>query len=238
MNKKEMEKLNKIALDSHYMLPVNKLMIEHSFKIFSRFICGGRILEMGPAEGLMTDYLIKITNQLSVVEASDFFYSNLKLKYPGIDIHHSLFEEFKPTVKYDYIILGHVLEHVVDPIGIVKKAKKWLNPDGKIIASVPNSRSLHRQAAVIMGILPCEYSMSAKDIHDGHRRIYNPETFRHVFISSDLKIEYFGGYWLKPLSNNQIESNWSTDMIQAFMRLGERYPDIAAEIYVVASKNI
>ena len=44
----------------------------------------------------------------------------------------------------------------------------------------------------------------------------------------------FGGYWIKPLSNGQIEQNWTAEMLEAFMELGERYPDIAGEIYVVA----
>ena len=39
---------------------------------------------------------------------------------------------------------------------------------------------------------------------------------------------------MKPLSNAQIESQWTPQMLEAFFQLGERYPDIAAEIYVVA----
>ena len=50
-----------------------------------------------------------------------------------------------------------------------------------------------------------------------------------------LAIELFGGYWMKPLSNRQLEAHWTPAMIEAFMQLGERYPDIAGEIYVLAS---
>jgi hypothetical protein len=32
-----------------------------------------------------------------------------------------------------------------------------------------------------------------------------------------------------------LEANWSPEMIEAAMVVGERYPDIAAEIYVVAA---
>jgi hypothetical protein len=39
------------------------------------------------------------------------------------------------------------------------------------------------------------------------------------------------------LANAQIEATWSSATLQAFMRLGERYPDIAGEIYVVASRR-
>jgi hypothetical protein len=39
------------------------------------------------------------------------------------------------------------------------------------------------------------------------------------------------------VSNKQIEANWTPEMLDAFMQLGERYPDIAGEIYVVARNN-
>ena len=42
---------------------------------------------------------------------------------------------------------------------------------------------------------------------------------------------------MKPVSNAQIEASWTPEMVEAFMVLGERYPDIAGEIYVVASRS-
>jgi hypothetical protein len=38
------------------------------------------------------------------------------------------------------------------------------------------------------------------------------------------------------VSNRQLEETWTPEMIEAAMAVGERYPDIAAEIYVVARK--
>ena len=85
-----------------------------------------------------------------------------------------------------------------------------------------------------MGLLPHESALNEADRHHGHRRVYNPESFRGDFLEAGLRIEVFGGYWLKPLANSQFESWFSPEMIDAFMVLGERYPDIAGEIYVVA----
>jgi len=96
---------------------------------------------------------------------------------------------------------------------------------------------VHRQAAVIMGLLPHEAALNEADLAHGHRRVFDPESFRACFNDGALAIDVFGGYWLKPLSNPQIEASWSPEMVDAFMRLGERYPDIAAEIYVVASRR-
>ena len=75
------------------------------------------------------------------------------------------------------------------------------------------------------------------DLRHGHRRVFDPDRFRDIFRQAGLGIEIFGGYWLKPLANSQLENQWTPPMIDAFMRLGESYPEIAGEIYVVASAS-
>ena len=39
---------------------------------------------------------------------------------------------------FDYIILGDVLEHLIDPGKVLENLKKYLKEDGKIISSIPN----------------------------------------------------------------------------------------------------
>jgi len=231
-------RLDSIADDSWYLRPTNEKMIEYCAKVFGRYIHGGSILELGPAEGVMTRYLSQMGDSLTVVDGAEKFCIRLREQYPQVEVLHSLFEDFRPDRQFDSIVLGHVLEHVLDPVETLRLVQKWLRkPDGQILAAVPNSRSLHRQAAVIMGLLPFEEAMNDADIHHGHRRVFNPETFRNIFSESGLMIKVFGGYWLKPVSNKQIEESWSPDMLSAFMQLGERYPDIAGEMYIVASKS-
>jgi 2-polyprenyl-3-methyl-5-hydroxy-6-metoxy-1,4-benzoquinol methylase len=154
---------------------------------------------------------------------------------PQAKVVHALFEEFVPDAPFETVVLGHVLEHVDDPVALLRRVRNWLTPTGRILAAVPNSRSLHRQAAVLLSMLPFEEALNDTDRHHGHRRVYNPETLRRDFLQAGLGIEVFGGYWLKPLSNAQLERDWDDSMIAAFMALGERYPDIAGEIYVVAN---
>jgi SAM-dependent methyltransferase len=231
----ENDRLENIAKDSWYNRGANAKTILYSAKIFSRYWEMINCLELGPAEGMMTGILYDAFENLTVVEGAKTFCDDLKLRFPNANIIHSLFEEFTSHTCFDTIILGHVLEHVENPVEILKKAKEWLSPNGVICAAVPNARSLHRQAAVIMGLLPTEFSLNETDIHHGHRRVYTPETFRADFALAGLKVKHFGGYWLKPLSNAQIEQYWTMEMLDSFMQLGERYPDIAGEIYVIAS---
>ena len=232
----EQDNLENIAQNSLYAFGASKIMVEYSFKIFSRYIQGENILEMGPAEGVMTQLLYALDKKLTLVEGAKTFCDSLKERFPNAEVMNSLFEEYQPSQTFDNIVLGHVLEHVENPIDILSRAANWLSPQGRILAAVPNSRSIHRQAAVIMGLLPFEEALNEMDKHHGHRRVFNPETYRQAFLQSGLEIDVFGGYWLKPLSSGQIEQTWTNEMLAAFMQLGERYPDIAGEIYIIAHK--
>lgn len=234
---REQERLEAIAESSLYAAGVNSKTIKYCFRVFSRYLQGNNILEMGPAEGVMTNLLAQTGMKLTLVEGSKRFCEDLAYRFPQASVIHSLFEEFRPQALFNSIVMGHVLEHVIDPVAIVKQAATWLDSDGRILAAVPNSRSIHRQAAVMMGLLGFEEELNEADAHHGHRLVFNPETFRRVFLEAGLDIEMFGGYWMKPLANRQIESTWSDEMLDAFMRLGERYPDIAGEIYVIARRR-
>jgi len=182
----------------------------------------------------MTHYLSQFSQDVTVVEGAEPFCNQLRSKYPHIHIVHALFEEYNAERAFENIILGHVLEHVEEPSFILRRVKDWLSPEGRIFAAVPNAHSLHRQAAVIMGLLESEKDLSENDVYQGHRRTYDPKTFRAEFIAAGLKIELFSGYWIKPLSESQIVEHWTEEMVSTFMELGEHYPDIAAQIYVIA----
>jgi 2-polyprenyl-3-methyl-5-hydroxy-6-metoxy-1,4-benzoquinol methylase len=232
----ETTRLDQIAADSWYSKGINTATVEYCAEIFARFWKGTRCLEMGPAEGVMTRSLAEAFPDLTLVEGAEVFCDSLRNRFPCAIVAHSLFEDFAPAAVFDTIVLGHVLEHVEDPIEILRRAASWLAPGGVICCAVPNARSLHRQAAVILGMLESEHSLNPTDLHHGHRRVYDPERLRADFLAAGIHTRIFGGYWIKPLSNAQMEQTWPPETIRAFMQLGERYPDIAAEIYVIGSK--
>lgn len=235
MRENEKENLNEISARSLYSDGVMVSAIDYCYRILSRHLRTGSILEMGPAEGVMTERLARLSSSLTLLEGSRIFSESLSLRFPRALVVNELFEDYSPVGRFDNIVMGHVLEHVADPVDVLMKARSWLSPRGIVFAAVPNCRSLHRQAAVIMGLLSAEDALNDRDRHHGHRRVFSPESFRNSFLKAGFTLEAFGGYWLKPVSNMQIETSWSNEMIDAFLQLGERYPDVAGEIYVVAS---
>lgn len=224
-----------VARTFDYFEGVCATAAEYSLGIVKRHLVGKKILEVGPADGYMTRSLVNDFD-LTMVEPSETNCEKLRQCFPRAQITATLVEDFVPSERFDNILLCHILDHVRDPEQVVRLAGNWLSPGGKIIAIAPNSESLHRQAAVRMGLLPAANAFSERDKVQGKRKIFNREEFRRLFSSAGLEIEFFGGYWLKPVSNRQIDEQWTPEMVDAFFVLGERYPEIAAEMYLVARR--
>jgi 2-polyprenyl-3-methyl-5-hydroxy-6-metoxy-1,4-benzoquinol methylase len=231
----EMARLTDLAADNSYGRGVNARTVDYSYQIFRRHFVPGSCLELGPAEGLMTRRLYEDFADLTTVDASPQFCVSLRDRFPAAIVVESLFETFRPRQTFDNIVLGHVLEHVIDPAAILASVREWISPSGRLFAAVPNSQSIHRQLAVVMGLLESESALNETDARMGHRRVYSPDRLRADIQAARFHVETQGGYWLKPVSNTQIERDWTAEMIDAAMQVGERYPEIAAEIFVVAA---
>jgi len=56
-----------------------------------------------------------------------------------INLYKSWIEDFKIDKRYDYVLVTEILEHVKDPIEILKVAKKHLNKNGLVYISSPST---------------------------------------------------------------------------------------------------
>ncbi len=215
-------------------LNFDKRLIHFRYKTLLPHLQGPEGLELGPAQGEMTQYLVDHFQHLTVVDGA----SNLLKSIPNksnLTKIHSLFENYIPTKKFNTIIMEHILEHIENPVELLLRIRDWLAPNGKILIGVPNGLSIHRLVAVKMKLLanPCE--LNSRDHALGHRRVYTPTTLRSDIENAGLHLHEIGGVFFKPVSNGQIEQSWTDEMINGFYELGKDFPENAAELYVVCS---
>lgn len=108
------------------------------------------VLEFGPGEGDSIQALMKLgkPSQITLVERNDEANSLLS-KYNCA--HHNMFlEEYLSTnpdnKKFDYIFLFDVLEHLKNPVEVLKKIKEEkLNSGGFIVTTFPVADSFSRK---------------------------------------------------------------------------------------------
>jgi len=232
----EQEFLDSIAKTDIYAVDLNIVNSIYSSRLFLRARAEGNILELGPAEGPMTDILYPFCKQdYTIVDGSQTFADKIKQRHPGINSYASLFEDFSPSQKYSNIVLCQVLEHVADPTHILQLCKSWLADNGIIYATVPNANSLHRQLGLQMGMLQKLDELNEGDKQIGHRRVFFMDSFVECFNQAGLSIVHKGGYFLKPLTDHQMYTQCTKEQLDAFFSLGEKHPDIAGIIYVIAT---
>jgi 2-polyprenyl-3-methyl-5-hydroxy-6-metoxy-1,4-benzoquinol methylase len=232
----ELGRLDQIATDSPYATGVNSAIVRYEAEVFGRHWRPGACLEIGPAEGVMTAILATEYADLTLLEGSSAFCEDLAARFPTATVVNSLVEQYEPARRFDTVLVGQVLEHVIDPVSALARVGNWLADGGVVCAAVPNARSLHREAGVLLGLLGDARDFSPADLANGHRRVYDPDSFRADLKASGLRILRLGGFWVKSLSNQQVEQACDTRELHAQMALGERYPDISALIYAICTR--
>ena len=193
---------------------------------------------MGFGKCVNSKLLTQDFKKVTAIDGSKKALEKLKkrIKSKNLNTIHGYFEDIQIDEKFDTIVMGHIMEHVVDPVLVMEKYKNNLTPNGRIIISVPNANSYHRIAAVKMGLLQSVYELNENDIKIGHRRVYDFPKLKKDIKKAGLKLIKREGYWIKLLPNIQIQEQWSKDQIKVYMGMGRDYPEHAAEIIAICSK--
>ena len=81
---------------------------------------------------------------------------NESLNERNIKVFNGELTEYNKNIKFDLIILSHVLEHLYDPSSLINEAYKLLKPNGKLYIEVPginNERIKKRYYSIQLGHL-------------------------------------------------------------------------------------
>ncbi len=148
------------------------------------------ILDVGCGFGLLSKKLKKTYPKLDLYgiehakEASQSSQEILKLLQCNIEDIASIKRKLK-TQKFDVIIFSDVLEHLYDPVEIIKSYKSFLKQDGTIVVTVPNIANIFSRIALLFGY----FNYSETGVMDKtHIRFFNRKNLKQLAKESDLKI--------------------------------------------------
>lgn len=221
---------------------------------------GNSVLDLACGEGKVLNVLRQKFSRLVGVDASGYALEKAREKHPDVEFHDSLIEEFNTDERFDTVCLLNVLEHVFDPVGLIKKAASFLKDDGILIIHVPNAAALNRKIAVKMGTLSYLEELSPFDLKTtGHRRYYKMDTLMSDIKEAGLTVDHTGGVMLKMLSMAQMdwflenglwqeggfgwgrvgeekEKDWRALFCKACYEVGKEYPEECNIIYAICKK--
>jgi trans-aconitate methyltransferase len=193
---------------------------------------------MGLGEGSLLERIGPRFEKIVVVEASDLLIAQAQKRFAGLRGMHlvnSYFEKYEPVRKHKVsCILGnHVLEHLNDPVEVLRKSLGWLSADGISIFTVPNATSLHRRIGVEMGVLQKNNELSQQDKLVGHQRVYDRPGLRADVIAGGYAVIEEGGFNLKLVSQAQMV-DWPEALHAAIYRVSRECPaELCSNLYVV-----
>ncbi len=195
---------------------------------------GKKLLELGCADGIMTQHLIR-NFDVTAVDGWLEGVEEIKRKFgKKVKTRVCLFEEFKTKEKYNDIVISHVLEHVKNPPELLLKAKKWLAPNGRIHIVIPHGHSLHRLLATAIGYIKKPNQLTQQDLRGGHRRVYLWSELESDTKRAGLQIVHSESMLIKFLPS-PLMLRFGSRVINFLVRLGKYFPKIAGEIYLVCT---
>lgn len=222
------------------------LDVMHPFmlKSFQPFFKDGNFLELGSFQGNFTRRFLPYFNDITCVEASDEAMKIAQKEFGNkVKFIHSMFENAVLPTKYDNIILTHVLEHIDDPVAVLKRINdEWLSDTGRFFLVCPNANAPSRQIAVKMGLITHNSAVTPAEKEHGHRITYTLDTLERDAKAAGLKVVHRSGIFFKALANFQWDKLLNTDIIseeylEGCFELGQHYPDLCSSIFLLCEKG-
>lgn len=220
--------------------------VMHPFmlKTFQPHFKPGSLLELGSFEGKFTKILLPFFSNIFCVEASKEAINKAKILIGDkAKFYNFNFENFNFNRKANNIILSHVLEHLDNPVALLKKIRKdWLSRNGYLFLTVPNANAPSRQIAVKMGLIETNSTVTKSEFDHGHRITYTFDRLELDVKKAGLEIVYRSGIFFKALANFQwdrlLQTNIISDeYIEGCYQLGQQYPDLCSSIFLLCQKG-
>jgi 2-polyprenyl-3-methyl-5-hydroxy-6-metoxy-1,4-benzoquinol methylase len=220
--------------------------VMHPFMLrsFIPFFRKGNLLELGSYKGNFTKRFLPYFIDITCIEGSDDAIEVARTELgSAVKFIHSLFETAVLNDKYDHIVLTHVLEHIDDPVILLKKINdEWLSDTGRFFLVCPNANAPSRQIAVKMGLISHNAAVTPAEKEHGHRITYSLDTLERDAKKAGLNVVHRSGIFFKALANFQWDKLLGTDVIspeylEGCYQLGQQYPDLCSSIFLMCEKG-
>jgi 2-polyprenyl-3-methyl-5-hydroxy-6-metoxy-1,4-benzoquinol methylase len=149
---------------------------------------GKRVLELGPATGYMSRVLQERGCRVVAIEldpamaarAAAFCERIIVGDLERLDLERELGDD-----RFDAIVAADVLEHLRDPLAILRRLKPYLCPNGVVVASLPNVA----HGSVRLALLGGRFPYGERGLLDRtHLRFYTREGIESLFEEAGLAI--------------------------------------------------
>jgi SAM-dependent methyltransferase len=185
----------------------------------------GSMLDVGCGEGFVIKHFRALNWRVAGI---DFSRAGVEQMNPDCapfveqgDVFRLLEDRIATGEQHDLVWLGNVLEHVLDPVALLRSLRRLVAPDGLLVATVPNDGNAYHEELFANGDIPRRFWIAIPD----HISYFTAESLKRTVtatgwecleIQGDFPIDLFlahGG------SNYVTDKSRGPDAHQARLRL-------------------
>lgn len=178
-------------------------------------VAGRRVVDMACGEGYGTEVLARSAAHVTGVDANPEAFEHAKAKYAGerVEIVRDLIESYRPPEKVDVVSFLQTIEHVQDPVAVLRHFASLLTPGGEVFVSTPNLLTLAAEGA-------------EKSDNPWHVKEYKPHEFRELCREVFTEVEIYGVFHARKLRLHELalrHARW--DQIHKGLRISKFFYD-------------
>lgn len=140
----------------------------------------GRMLDVGCGEGFVLSHFRSLGWQVAGI---DFSRAGVEQMNPDClpfvqqgDVFQLLESQITAGERYNLVWLGNVLEHVLDPVGLLRSLRQILAYEGVLVITVPNDGNAYHEALLESGDIPERFWIAIPD----HISYFTKESLKNI----------------------------------------------------------
>lgn len=212
----------------------------------ARLVPGGaRLLEVGAGSG---DVLLAVADKYAEAVALEYTHVRAELLrhvFAGrnVTILEGAIEETPLEPAFDTIIMNDVVEHLVEPLSVLRGVRELLTPSGVLILHTPNVAKLSRRIRLLAGEFPSTTTSQGglldwkgkpvTSLDDGHLHYF-------TWLSMTRLLKEWAGFsdveWHGYMGRGRLGHHLFERSPAFAHELGRRKPTLFSEICVIAHR--
>ncbi len=172
------------------------------------------VLDMACGEGYGSDVLAGRASAVVGVDANPEAHEHARLRYsrPGLRFERGLVESFGQPDSFDAIVFLQTIEHVQDPVAVLRHFDSILRPGGRAYISTPNVLTLAPKGAL-------------KSDNPWHLKEYRAEEFSALCRAVFDRVEVLGLFHARKLRAHELALRLGWDRVHPRLRVTKPFYD-------------
>jgi SAM-dependent methyltransferase len=177
-------------------------------------VVGLRVLDMACGEGYGSEVLSRSAATVLGVDGNPEAHEHARLRYlrQNLGFEWGAVETYGESGAYDAVVFLQTIEHVQDPVGVLRHFRSLLAPGGAVYVSTPNLLTLAPQGA-------------AKSSNPWHIKEYRADEFRELCATVFGDVELLGVFHARRLALHARALQLGWDKVHQRLRLTKLFYD-------------